>query len=193
LPVLRSATQGQLLAHLAEHPDQAFGIRELAELVGTSATTAQREVDRAETAGVVTSHEERGRRLVRINPDHALYLPLRQLLVSTFGVPHVIADEFSLLEGTRLIVLFGSWAARYEGIEGPSPHDIDVLVLGDGLDRQAADDAARRCEVRLSLPVQVTVRPEAAWSDSSDPFLATVRSRPYLVVHDRRGAADGAS
>ncbi len=39
-------------------------------------------------------------------------------------------DEFAGLEGVVQVVIFGSWAARYEGERGLPPNDVDVLVVG---------------------------------------------------------------
>jgi predicted transcriptional regulator len=76
-PILRSAMQGRLLAILAANPERSYGIRELAAASGTSPTTAQREVDRAATAGIVTTRYEGRNRHVRMNPVHYLYQPVR--------------------------------------------------------------------------------------------------------------------
>jgi DNA-binding transcriptional ArsR family regulator len=181
-PILRSATQGRLLTVLATDPERSYGIRELAQAADTSPTTVQREIDRAEDAGVVVSHHEGRNRRVRINTGHYLYQPLRQLLLATFGAPAIIADEFAGLRGAEQILLYGSWVARYEGQDGPPPRDIDVLVIGDDIDRAAVDAAADRAERRLALPVQATIRSQEAWYATRDPFVATVRSRPHMIV-----------
>ena len=173
--------QGRLLAILAANPEQTYGIRELAELADTSPTTAQRDVDRAEAAGIVVSRYEGRNRRIRINVDHYLYQPLRQLLLATYGAPAIIVEEFRDLEAD-LVILYGSWAARYEGHDGKPPNDIDVLIVGDNIDRLAVDQAADRAERRLALPVQATIRSANAWRQADDAFLATVKSRPHLTV-----------
>lgn len=173
--------QGRLLAVLAANPEQSYGLRELAELADTSPTTAQREVDRAEAAGIVTSRYEGRNRRIRINPDHYLYQPLRQLLLATYGAPAILVEEFGDLDAD-LVILYGSWAARYEGHDGRPPNDIDVLIIGDTIDRRAVDQAADRAERRLALPVQATIRTREAWCRADDPFTATVRSRPHLTL-----------
>jgi hypothetical protein len=178
---LRSAMQGRLLAVLAANPERSYGIRELAELAETSPTTAQREVDRAHAAGILTSRYEGRNRRIRINSDHYLYEPLRRLLVATYGAPAVVVEEFGDLEAD-LVILYGSWAARYEGHDSKPPNDIDVLIIGNNLDRLAVDEAADRAERRLALPVQATIRSRDAWRQADDPFLATVKSRPHLTL-----------
>lgn len=180
-PILRSAMQGRLLAVLAANPEQTYGLRELAELADTSPTTAQREVDRAEAAGIVASRYEGRNRRIRINADHYLYRPLRQLLLATYGAPAIITEEFGDLDAD-LVILYGSWAARYEGHDGKPPNDIDVLIVGNDIDRLAVDQAADRAERRLALPVQATIRTREAWRRTDDPFTATVKSRPRLTL-----------
>lgn len=55
--------------------------------------------------------------------------------------------------------MFGSWAERYEGIPGPLPEDIDVLVIG-GPEREAVYDAANRAREIIGLEVDVLIRSE---------------------------------
>lgn len=189
-PILRSAAQGRLLAIVFTDPARAHGIRELAAAADTSPMTAQREVDLAEAAGLVVSRKEGRNRRVRANPDHPLFQPLCQVVLAAFGAPQIVAEEFASVAGGELVVLFGSWVARYLGEQGPQPEDVDVLVIGGDVDREAVDAAADRAERRLRLPVQATVRSLQAWraadgGDDADPFLATVRDRPILTVLER--------
>lgn len=67
-------------------------------------------------------------RLVRAKVDHPLHPAIRQVILATYGPPAVIADVFNELAGADAVVLFGSWAARYAGVPGRTPNDIDVLV-----------------------------------------------------------------
>ena len=78
--------------------------------------------------------------------------PLTQLTLVTFGPHTVVAEEFADLGADRVII-FGSWASRYNDEPGPVPGDIDVLVLGNELSRAALYAAAERAEARLGLPV----------------------------------------
>ena len=129
-PILRSDTQGRILARLLTDPEKSYNLSELAELANSSMPTVQREVGRAEDAGIVTTEKVGPARLVRANPNHPLFAPLSQLLLSTYGPPAVIATEFQDIDDTQAVVLFGSWAARYLGQPGRAPNDIDVLVIG---------------------------------------------------------------
>jgi hypothetical protein len=179
--MLRSDVQGRILAELLIDPSRELSSADLARRVGVSSATVSREIDRAELASIVTSRRVGNLRLVRADTDNPLHLPLRQLILASYGAPAVIAEEFGGIEGIEHLYLFGSWAARYEGERGPAPRDIDVLVIGR-VDREQAYEAADRAEQRLTLPVQVTLRTPRQWAEQKDPFIVEVRSRPLVPV-----------
>ena len=180
-PILRSDTQGRILARLLGDPDAEYTLTDLAEGAGTSFPTAQREINRAEQAGIVTVRRVGPARLVRGNAAHPLFTPLRQVILATYGPPVVVAREFAGLDGAAAVILFGSWAARYAGEAGRAPNDIDVLVLGVP-DRDAVDDAADRAERELGLPVQATVRSLDQWRRGRESFITEVKRRPLVPV-----------
>ena len=180
-PILRSDTQGRILARLFADPTRSYSLSELVELSHSSMPTVQREVGRAEQAGIVTTEKIGPTRLVRANPAHPLYDALSRVVLGTYGPPAVVAHEFSGLDGADGVLLFGSWAARYLGEAGRAPNDIDVLVIGTP-DRDDVDDAAERAERTIGLPVQATVRSKAQWGGARDSFIREVKSRPYVVV-----------
>ena len=180
-PILRSDTQGRILARLFGDPEADYTLTDLADGAGTSFPTAQREVNRAEQAGIVTVRRVGQARLVRANTAHPLFPPLRQLVLATYGPPVVIARQFAGIDGVAAVILFGSWAARYAGEAGRAPNDIDVLVLG-AADRDAVDDAADRAEQEIGLPVQATVRSLDQWRRARESFITEVRRRPLVPV-----------
>ena len=119
---------------------------------------------------------------MRANTASPAVAPLTQLTLVTFGPQTVVADEFMGL-GAHRVVVFGSWAARYHGQAGALPADIDVLVVGDGIDRADLYAAAERAEARLGMPVNPVLRPSGAWDEpEGDALLVEVQSRPYVDV-----------
>lgn len=188
-PILRSDTQGRLLARLLVDPSQEYTLSDLVAWARSSMPTVQREIDRAQRAGIVTTRKVGPARVVRANVDHPLYNAVRQLILATFGPPAVVAREFADIEGAQAVVLFGSWAARYLGQPGRAPNDVDVLVVGDP-ERDDVDDAAERSERAIGLPVQATIRSPAQWAAEREGFLREVKSRPFLPVLVDEAAAE---
>lgn len=188
LPVFRSQHQAELLMWLMLHPDQEFGVSDLALRLGVPLSTLHREVVRLDEAGLISSRTLGRNRLLRANTAHPAARALTQLLEVTFGPKAVVAEEFAL-PGVELVVIFGSWAARYAGQAGPPPHDIDVLVVGK-VDRADLYEAADRAHARLGIEVNPVVRSVKQWADPADALVAQIRASAFIVVLD--AAADAA-
>lgn len=180
LPLLRSRLQAELLTLVLLTPDREWSLTELAERAGSSLSSAQREMARAEEAGVVSSRRLGSTRLVTA-ADSPLTGPLTELLLRSFGPRQVVAEELAGVTGIESAFLFGSWAARYAGQPGLAPADIDVLVIGDP-DRDELDEAAQRAGDRLAREVSVTIRSPRWWREGEDGFHAEVTRRPLVPV-----------
>jgi len=180
LPLLRSRLQADLLTLVLMSPGQEWSLTALAERAGCAVSSAQREMDRAEEAGVITSRRLGNTRLVSA-ADSPLTRPLTELLIRSFGPGQVVAEELAGVAGIESAYLFGSWAARYEGEAGPSPTDIDVLVIG-APDRDDLDDALQRAGSRLAREVNATIRSAEWWQHGDDGFHAEVTRRPLVAL-----------
>lgn len=188
LPVFRSRVQGEILALALPDPDREWTIDELAERTGEPYQTVATEVRRLEQSDLLTATPVGRTKLLRANRDSPYLRPLAQLATMAFGPPVVIAEELDEVDGIDAIYIYGSWAARYEGEPGPSPQDIDVLVLGRP-DRDDLFDAAQRAQRRLGREVNVTQRTRRQWETADDGFTEQVRSSPMIEVP--YGPSDG--
>jgi len=187
LPVFRSQHQAELLMWLLLHPDQEYGVSDLAQRLAVPLPTLHREVVRLDDAGLIASRTLGRNRLVRANTAHPAATALTQLLEVTFGPRVVVAEEFAI-PGAQQVVIFGSWAARYAGEVGPPPHDIDVLVVGK-VNRADVYEAADRAQARLGIEVNPVVRSVKQWDDLSDALIAQIKESAFAVVLDRRHVA----
>lgn len=190
LPVLRSQHQADLLTMLLLHPDKEYTIADLARLSSVPQSTVSGEVRRLAEAGILTVRPAGRSRLVSVNEDSRLSGPLTELLTLTYGPHVVVGEEFAGLDDVALVVIFGSWAARYRGERGQPPKDVDVLVVGTP-DRVAMYTAAERAEARLGRPVNPTVCSLDQWARPVEPFILEIKSRPYLAVIDRAACVAG--
>jgi predicted nucleotidyltransferase len=111
---------------------------------------------------------------------HPASRPLAELLDLTFGPRVVVAEEFDV-PGADRVVIFGSWASRYEGEVGLPPHDIDVLVVGE-VDRADVYEAAERAQARLGLEVNPVVRSPHAWGEPVDELVVQIKGTAHTVV-----------
>lgn len=180
MPIFRSRHQAELLMWLLLHPDQDFGVSELATRIGVPLSTLHREIVRLDAVDLISSRSVGRNRLVRANTTHPAASALAHLLEVTFGPRVIIAEEFTL-DGAEQVLIFGSWAARYAGQPGSPPRDIDVLVVGD-VDRADLYEAADRAQARLGLEVNPVVRSAGQWQEQADALSAQIAASPSAVV-----------
>jgi DNA-binding Lrp family transcriptional regulator len=182
LPIFRSQAQAELLACLYLHPGREFSLTELARRVGVSVPTVHREAERLVESRLVTETTLGRNRLLGANPNHPAAESLGRLLEVTFGPRQVVAEEFAEVPGADQVLIFGSWAARYAGETGHAPNDIDVMVIGDSIDRADLYAAGDRAQQRLDIPVNPVMRTHRQWDDPSDRLSVQVRSMPVVDV-----------
>lgn len=183
LPILRSQQQGEILALLLGDPDLELSLTEISERTGVPHPSVYREIERAEHAGLVTTRKVGNTRLVRANTASPYYAGLSEVLTRAFGVPAVLAEALTAVQGISAAYIYGSWAARHAGQPGQRPvGDIDVLVLGVP-DRDELYNALSAAEQRLGRSVEATIR-DAAWLESgTGGFHDTVVTRPMLRLN----------
>ena len=178
-PVFRSDGQARLLAVLMLGEDE-LSITDLAERAHLAYPTAHREVARLIEAGILTEREVGRTRLIRANPGSPLTEPLRQILLVATGPVALLAEELAAIPGIEAAFLYGSFAARVQGVEGPSPQDIDVMVVG-APDAAAVYDACERVEHLVGRPVNPTITTREELSRETG-FLEHVRANPIVQV-----------
>lgn len=66
-PILRSDAQGRILARVLTDPSVSYSLSDLVRWADSSMPTVQREIDRAERAGIVTTDKVGPTRLVHAN------------------------------------------------------------------------------------------------------------------------------
>jgi len=187
-PVFRSRLTAAVLAR-AYVGDGEYSVADLARAAGTDSGTMAREVKRLETAGVVRARMVGRTKLVQADREAPFYQPLRDLVVIVLGPAQVLGEELAGLGGVNAAAIFGSWAARALGEAGPSPVDIDLLVIGRP-DRDDLHDAVGRARSRLGRDINSVVVSASRWRADSDPFLTELRSRPLVRLPGVPGPYD---
>jgi predicted nucleotidyltransferase len=169
--------------------DGEYSVAELARAAGTDTGTMAREVKRLEAAGVVRSRMVGRTKLVTADREAPFYRALRDLVVIVLGPAQVLGEELAGLDGVGGAAIFGSWAARSLGEAGPSPVDIDLLVIGRP-DRDDLHDAIARARMRLGRDINTVVVSVSRWGAGDDPFLAELQSRPLVALPGIPGPHD---
>ena len=180
LPLLRSQAQGELLSLLFLHPEDEFSLTDIARITGSSLTTVHAEASRMVKAGLVQDRRVGNIRLVSADTSTPLAPALMALLMATYGPPTVIGEELATVPGIELAFLYGAWAERHAGQEGPVPETLELLVVGTAPDDVLSSAVTRASEVLLR-PIETRQITPAEWSaaagaTSDIPWLAEAAS-----------------
>jgi len=159
----------------------SYSVSAVVQLTGQQRRTVDRELRRLALASILIPTTLHGTTVYAANTDAPFYRALGELLTIVAGPVQVLATELCDLNGVEFAALFGSWARRFHGERGPAPRDVDVLIVGTP-DRDEVFDAAQRARGQLGREVNPVIVSRKRWSDSDDPLLRDVRSKPLVVV-----------
>lgn len=186
-PFVRSDAQGAVLAEVFLNPTQELSIAEIGRRSELLPAVSHREVTRLIDADVLTDRRDGRNRLVSVNKNHPLYLPMSEIIAATYGPVPVLRSELKAVDGIDEAFIYGSWAARYSGEPGLMPRDIDLLVIGR-VTRANLYHVAARAGEKIRREVNAHRTSAEAWqlatakSPNADGFLSTVASRPLVRI-----------
>jgi DNA-binding MarR family transcriptional regulator len=178
-PILRSDTQGMILAQLFMNPGDDFSISELARQANTSAPTAMREVERLLESQLVIQRTVGRARLIQVNTKHELHDAIRKVLAFSYGPAAVLPAALFGIEGLEQAFLYGNYAAYLKREKASDSPEIDLLLVGY-VNRIEASNAAKRVEGYLDRSVNVKFVGSQEWKLGSSDFVTEVKSRPLL-------------
>ena len=180
-PILRSDTQGMILAQLFMNPTDDFSISELARQANTSTPTAMREVDRLLESQMVTQRTIGKARLIQVNTKHELHDAIRKIVAYSYGPAAVLPAALYGIEGLEQAYLYGNYAAYLKKEKPSDSPEIDLLLVGY-VNRIEASNAAKRVEGYLDRAVNVKFVGSQEWETSSSDFVAEVKKRALFKL-----------
>ena len=173
-PILRSDTQGMILAQLFMNPGDDFSISELARQANTSAPTAMREVERLLESQLVIQRTIGRARLIQVNTKHELHDAVRKIVAFSYGPAAVLPAALFGIEGLEQAFLYGNYAAYLKREQASETPEIDLLLVGY-VNRIEASNAAKRIEGYLDRSVNVKFVGSQEWVMSSSDFVVEVK------------------
>lgn len=184
LPLFRSDGQARLLARVYLAPDKPAPMADLARELDLDRGGVKREADRLEAAGLVRSERVGQSRILHPNEESPYYRELHGLLLKALGPATVIGPALAEVKGVEQAFLYGSWAARYQGEAGPSPVDIDVLVIGAPA-RLGLARVTRELSGQLGREVNATVYSPGKWFGPQTGFIRHLKRGPIFDLRLR--------
>ncbi len=180
-PLIRSDVQGLLLAKLFMNSDREFTITELAEYAFTSVPTAMREVDRLVEAAYVDAKSLGRTRLIRANRNHQLFDSIFQIVAHSYGPATLLPRALTGLFGLQRAFIYGSWAQRLAQQPGPTPTELEVLLVGN-MNRIDASRALTSVEEKIGLPLTLQFVNNVDFEHDSTEFVRQIKQQPLLEL-----------
>jgi predicted nucleotidyltransferase/DNA-binding transcriptional regulator YhcF (GntR family) len=172
--------QGILAATLLA-PEKSWFMSELAEYIGTSPSSLQRELESLAKSGILTRRQDGRRTYFRADTAAPAFNELRELFSKTAGIVPVLEFELERFgEKIRWAAIYGSVARGLE--RGNS--DIDLLIVGSAGMTELVP-ALRRLERRFGREVNVTRYSEGEFvskRSGGDRFLNSVLKGKLITV-----------
>jgi len=121
-----STARVKVLALLLLNPESSFYQRQISGLTGLPIRAVQREVQRLQTLGLLTSFTRGNQVHYQVNRDFFLFPELKNIFLKTVGLTALLGETLKETEDIALAFIYGSYAADQES----TASDIDLLVVG---------------------------------------------------------------
>lgn len=165
---LFTKTQQRVLGLLFANPERSYYTNEIVRFANTGIGAVQRELQRLESAGLLTSRKIGNQKHYQANRAAAIFEELRGIVIKTVGLADVLRRAIlPLQERVGLAFIFGSIAQAKERITS----DIDVMVIGDASFEEI---------VQAFYPTQETLGREV------NPVAMSAREFSNKVLHEDR-------
>jgi len=126
-------------------------LRDLAAEYGESTNAIRVELNHMEKAGLLQSKIAGNKKVFQANRQHPLFSDIHRLLLKHTGIDHVIENVVTNLGGLHSAYVTGSFA---RGHDNPA---IDLLLVGNGIDREYLMQLIEKAEKIISRSIHYTI------------------------------------
>lgn len=183
-------TQGKVLGILFGEPDRSFLGAEVIRRARAGVGGVHRELVKLERSGLVTVERSANQKRYRANRESPVFAELHGLVVKTVGLVGPLAEALApLREKIRAAFVYGSVA----GESDTAGSDVDLVVIGEGIDYPSLFEALLPAEAALGRPVHPKLSSPEEWRrrlSSGGAFARKVSARPRLFVVGRADDVD---
>ncbi len=177
--LLSSRVKAEIFRLLFSALDQELHVREIGRQSGLADATVRQELQRLTRLGLIMGRRDGNRIYYRANQQHPLFVDIRNLVLKTCGLVHVLRKAMAQ-DGVRLAFVFGSIASGAEKAHS----DVDLMILGEiGLRQLAKSLTGVAARIGREInPHILSPREFAHRRKTRDHFLTTVLAAPKLFV-----------
>lgn len=149
--LITSKTRIKLLTRLFLNKNSSAYLRGMATEFGESSNAIRLELNRFESAGLLTSSQDGMKKVFRANTGHPLYDDIRSILMKHLGFDHIIEKVIQKLGDIRKVYVTGDYA---RGIDSGT---ITLLFFGKAMDAKYLENLMAKTEKLINRLINYTV------------------------------------
>jgi hypothetical protein len=155
--LITSQTRIKLLKKFFLNGSTRAHLRGLESEFGESTNAIRIELNRMENAGPLHSLRDGNKKMYQANSKHPLYSDIHNIILKETGIDKVIENAIHRIGNLVAVYLTGDFA------HGKDSHVIDIILVGDSIDREYLDNKVVQAEELVGRKVSYLVlNPEEA-------------------------------
>ena len=139
--ITRSKIRQKIILLFLYNQKREFYLSEIAKMVGTSAGTAQRELNKLLRNDFINFKKKANLSIYSLNKRYSLLREVEAIVRKTFGIEVQLKNKLSKFKNIKYVFIFGSYVKG--GFKSDS--DIDLFLIGD-TDEDEIMDAVQKLE-----------------------------------------------
>jgi len=179
---LFTSTQQRIHSLLFGQPDKSFYLTEIVNLANIGRGGVQRELQKLESTGLISTTRIGNQKHYQANPDSPLFNELVSIVKKTVGLKQPLTEVLEPL-ASKIIYgfVFGSVAKGTDNAKS----DIDLMIVSDELNLEELFLALAPLETRLGRVVNPTLLNHAEFVEkrkSGKGFISKVLATPIIEL-----------
>jgi predicted nucleotidyltransferase len=179
---LFSKVQQRVLALIFGQPERSFYASEIIRNVQSGTGAVERELSRLQRSGLVSVERVGNQKHYRANHESPIFAELQSLVIKTVALTEPLRRSLEpCADKIKAAFVYGSVA---KGID-TARSDIDLMVIGDGLNYSELYSSLQNVENALGRKVSPTFLSPKDWrrkASEKGSFISKVNALPKLFV-----------
>jgi predicted nucleotidyltransferase len=179
---LFSNVQQRVLGLIFGQAGRSFYTSEIVRTVNSGTGAVERELQRLESSGLVSTQRIGNQKHYRANPESPIFSELQSLVLKTVGMAGPLAEALRPhAPNIEIAFVFGSVAKGSD----TAASDIDLLVVGDDLDYSDLHTALQGAESKLHRKINPLFLTRGDWRrkvSRKDSFVQRISAQPKIFI-----------
>jgi predicted nucleotidyltransferase len=179
---LFSNVRQRVLGLIFGHPERSFYTREIVKNVGSGIGAVERELQRLEQSGLVSTERVGNQKHYRANQDSPIFEELHGLVLKTVGLTEPLRESLEpYAKKIRAAFVYGSVAKGRDTARS----DIDLMVIGDDLSYSDLYTALQDAEQVVKRPVKPNFLSTEDWRrrlSQKNSLITKIKAEPKIFI-----------